>query len=176
METSYEFQQKNVCKTAKWKLKAAFRLAWRLNNYKQNLIAAHRKMSKGKEAKRHKKSRTERTLWDDVPWLPRHCECQTAGENAGDQPKADLYKEEISAIKIGRSYQIPKVNVINYVVETQSKRKRKEKEHWIYQTNFSYILSWRNIWINSYECGSFDFVKGDDNFGHYKNYFHTSGY
>ena len=39
-----------------------------------------------------------------------------------------IRKGKIPAIKVGGRYQIPKVNIINYVVENRAKRKRKKRE------------------------------------------------
>ena len=66
------------------------------------------------------KNQSSRALSDDVSGISGHRDRPAASGNAGHQPTLayDLIKDgELQAIKIGNSFKIPKVSVINFVTE-----------------------------------------------------------
>ena len=74
-----------------------------------------------------KKSELNRALSDDVSRISGHRDRPAASGNAGHQPTACLRSHqrwcELQAIKIGNSFKIPKVSVINFVTEEKKEVK-----------------------------------------------------
>lgn len=76
--------------------------------------------------KRYEKIRAQRALSDDVSGISGHRDRPAASGNAGHQPQLayDLINDgELQAIKIGNSFKIPKVSVINFVTEEKKEVK-----------------------------------------------------